>query len=411
MSQKPAPTVRICDTFAGKVTKVNSSDEARSHAHADLAEWQATTADHWALCRHTPLRDIPILARWFPAWQVWLDHPRNDDWWRSFDIKDRAAIPMFQTAGWWDLFLGGSIAEFNRAPRHPRSRIVIGPWSHINSGTAHGDVYYGPTAGAAPNDIEGQRLNFLSRYLLAGQPEPDGPPVRIFVMGANVWRDEEAWPLARAKSVRYYLHAGGILSPSAPAADGATTAFVFDPLDPVPTLGGRNLVPGSEGGYVTGPFDHRSLDHRHDIVRFETEPLPHDIEVTGNLGVSLCATTTAIDTDWTAMLLDVLPDGRAYNVADGIIRARHHSGNDHDDFVAPQQPHRFEIDLAATSQVFLAGHRIRIAVSSSNFPRFDRNPGTGALSSDVVESAFVSAQQTIFQDAQHASFVTLPIVE
>ncbi len=380
------------------------------YVSADLAEWRETTANHWALCRTTPLRDMPILERWFPAWQQWLDHPRHDDWWHSVDLKDRPAIPTFQTAGWWDIFLRGSLDEFNRPPRHPNSRIAIGPWSHINMSTAHGDVFYGPNAGSGPTDIEGQRLDFLSRYVMPDRPEPEGPIVRIFVMGRNVWRDEAAWPLARARDVRYYLHADGGLSPTVPKSDVEPSRFVFDPHDPVLTLGGRNLVPGSEGGFVTGPHDHRRHDQRNDILRFGTEPLAADLEVTGELRMHLCSATSGADTDWTAMLLDVHPDGRAYNVADGIIRARHHAGTDRDAFIPAGEPHLFEIDLVATSHVFLAGHRIRVDISSSNFPRFDRNPGTGALSTDAAESTFISVQQTVFHDAQRASWITLPVI-
>jgi uncharacterized protein len=377
----------------------------------DLAEWAAVTADHWALCRHAPLRDIPILQRQFPAWQQWLDHPTNDDWWNALDIQDRPSIPSYFTSGWWDLFLRGSLDEYKREPRHPQSRLVIGPWSHINAGSAHGEVYYGPSSSSAAQDIEGQRLDFLSRYLMPGRDEPSGAPVRIFVMGRNQWRDEEAWPLARANDTRFFLHADGSLSPHPPATDAMPRTFVFDPLDPAPTVGGRNLVPGGEGGYLIGPIDQRMTDARTDILRFTTDPLPADLEVTGELTVTLHATTNAIDTDWTAALIDVWPDGRAFNVADGIIRARHRSGTDRVEFLPAGVPHRFEIDLAATSQVFLAGHRIRVDISSSNFPRFDRNPGTGALSTDVDESAFITAQQTLFVDAQRASFITLPLIE
>jgi uncharacterized protein len=377
---------------------------------ADLGEWMATTADHWTLCRHTPLRDIPILERQFPSWQQWLDHPTHDDWWHSVDVPDRPAIPGFYTAGWWDLFLRGSIDEFNREPTHPKSRLIIGPWSHMNFGSAHGEVYYGPSAAANMMDIEGQRLDFLSRYLIPGKPEPEGPRVRLFVMGRNQWRDEEAWPLTRRADTRFYLHADGSLSSVAPSTEAPPKTFVFDPLDPAPTLSGRNLVPGGEGGFVIGPVDQRLTNERTDILRFVTEPLTEEVEVTGDLLVTIHAATDAVDTDWTATLIDVWPDGRAFNVSDGIIRARHRSGNDRSILLPANEPHDFTIDLAATSQAFLPGHRIRVDISSSNFPRFDRNPGTGALSTDVAEDTFVIQHQTLFLDTARPSYITLPII-
>jgi putative CocE/NonD family hydrolase len=185
---------------------------------------------------------------------------------------------------------------------------------------------------------------------------------------------------------------------------------VYDPHHPAPTLSGRNLVPGGEGGFVIGPVDQRMTDQRTDILRFVTEPLTEEVEVTGDLFVTIHAATEAVDTDWTAMLIDVWPDGRAFNVSDGIIRARHRSGNDQSILLPANEPHDFVIDLAATSQAFLPGHRIRVDISSSNFPRFDRNPGTGALSTDVTEDTFVTQHQTLFLDSARPSYITLPII-
>jgi uncharacterized protein len=378
---------------------------------ADLREWAETGADHWALCRRAPLQGIPILDRLFPGWKQWLDHPTNDGWWHGVDVQDRPTLPTYYTSGWWDLFLKDSLHEFNRQPRHPSSRMVIGPWSHIIEGPAHGEVYYGPEAGAAMQDLEGSRLAFLRSAVSPDAHIPDGPPVRLFVMGSNRWRNENEWPPTRARATKYFLHADGALSPSAPLTDSAPATFVFDPLDPVSTVAGRNLGPGSDGAHLTGPVDQRMLDGRADILRFTSGVLSSDVEVIGNLTVTLHAATSAVDTDWTAKLVDVWPDGRAFNVADGLIRARHRLGNDRTEFLPSGVAHRFDIDLIATAQTFLAGHRMRVDISSSNFPRYDRNPGTGGLQADVAESDFVSARQTVFLDAQRASWITLPIIE
>ncbi len=377
----------------------------------ELGEFGAAMANIWSLYRTTPLRDLPLLAENFPSWQDWLDHPTNDEWWRAVAVGDRPAAPSYYSTGWWDLFLRGSLDEFAREPRHPSSRMTIGPWSHMIDGSAHGQMNYGASAASMAIDLEGRRLGFLHRTLVQGATEPDGPPVRLFVMGANRWRDEDAWPLARARSVRYFLQPGGGLSPESPVTDALPMTFLFDPLDPVPTVGGPNLVQGSDGAFLTGPQDQRSLNTRTDILRFVSRSLQHDLEVTGEITMTLHAATSAVDTDWTAKLVDVWPDGRAFNVVDSIVRARHRTGTDRAESLPLGVPHRFEIDLVATSQVFKAGHRLRVDISSSNFPRFDRNPGTGALSANVGESEFVSAHQTVFIDAERPSWITLPVVD
>jgi putative CocE/NonD family hydrolase len=251
---------------------------------------------------------------------------------------------------------------------------------------------------------------FLRRSLVPGSYNPEGPRVRLFVMGTNRWRDENSWPLARAREVRYFLHEGGRLAPDSPSANATAATFLFNPLDPVPTVGGPNLMSGSEGAYATGPWDQRRLDERQDILRFSSDVLVSDLEVTGRLSVALHAATTAVDTDWTAKLIDVWPDGRAFNVADGILRARYRNGTSSAELLEPGRSYLYEIDLVATSQVFLRGHRIRVDISSSNFPRFDRNPGTGQLSADTSEPQFTVARQTVFLDASKPSWIGLPVV-
>jgi uncharacterized protein len=386
----------------------------------EIAEVRALMDNFEAVTRTTPLRDISLLARRFPEWSEWLNHPSDDSWWASVAVPDRPAIPTLTTAGWWDIFLNDSINEFARQPRHSSSRLVIGPWSHIIEGTGHGDIYFGPSSGGPAADVEGMRLSFLGDHLLPGSnakpqtqpqtPPPETSPVRIFVMGRNKWRDEDQWPPTRAVIRHLYFGSNGGLSQHPPSTEAPQATYIHDPLDPVPTVGGANLLPGSEGAHNTGPVEQSRLDLRRDILRFRSEPQNQDVEVTGHVAVTLWASTTAIDTDWTAKLVDVWPDGRAYNVCDGIIRARYRNGTSTPVFIAPRQPAQFTIDLGATAHVFVAGHRIRVDIASSNFPRFDRNPGTGKLSADEKETRFVSAKQTVFLDARRTSFVALPVI-
>jgi putative CocE/NonD family hydrolase len=209
-------------------------------------------------------------------------------------------------------------------------------------------------------------------------------------MGDNVWREEKAWPLERAVPTRYFLHPDGRLDPAEPTGDEART-YTHDPADPVPTAGGPLLLADAT---VIGPQDQREVEQRADVLVYSSDVLTNDIEVTGPLTVTLRASTSAVSTDWTAKLVDVWPDGRAMSVIDGITRVP----------AEPGVPGTHVIDLVATSQVFKAGHRIRVQIASSNFPRFDRNPGNGATSADSAE--LVVAQQAVFPQ----SWITLPIV-
>jgi uncharacterized protein len=232
-------------------------------------------------------------------------------------------------------------------------------------------------------------------------------------MGDNVWRDEDDWPLARTQWTRWYLHPAGSLSAAAPQPGAAASHYRYDPADPVPTVGGPTLITGGPDGGVSwmgGARDQRMVEARPDVLSFTSEVLDADLEVTGPLQVTLHAATSAADTDFTAKLVDVWPDGRAMGVADGIVRARYRDGTGQPSPVTPGHVYEYPIDLIATSQVFKAGHRLRVDVSSSNFPCYDRNPGNGAPAATATELDFVVAEQTIRHDSDQPSYITLPII-
>ena len=232
--------------------------------------------------------------------------------------------------------------------------------------------------------------------------EHDGPRVKLFVMGDNVWRDEDDWPLARTQWARWYLHPGGSLAPAPPRSGAPASHFRYDPNDPVPTVGGPTLINGGPGGGVSwmgGPRDQREIEARPDVLSFTSEALAEDVEVTGPLTVTLHAATSAADTDFTAKLVHVWPDGRAMGIADGIVRARYRDGTGRAKPITPGSIYEYPIDLVGTSQVFKAGHQLRVDVSSSNFPCFDRNPGNGAPAATATARDFVVAEQTICHDA------------
>ncbi len=363
-----------------------------------------------------PLREAAGLPAAMPHWRDWLDHPGRDEYWQGLpaprDNYRAIGRPAYHVAGWFDLFLAGTLENHQGlvAATGDRSRqpLVIGPWTHGGiSMTGAGEADFGPAASAAMLNLEADQLAFLHGLATDGQPGGSRPPVRIFVMGDNAWREEQEWPLARTVYTPWYLQPGGGLGPGAPSPDAAPSRYAADPRDPVPTVGGNLLLPRWN---AAGPHDQRVLDDRTDILRFTSAPLAADLEVTGPLSVVLHAATSAADTDWTAKLVDVHPDGTALNVADGIIRARYRQGTDASRPAEPGQPQEYTISLAATSQVFKAGHAIRIDIASSNFPRFDRNPGNGTLSADATEADLTVQEQTVFHDAGRPSRIVLPVI-
>jgi hypothetical protein len=280
-------------------------------------------------------------------------------------------------------------------------RLIMGPWAHLQPfsrpTTSGGDIDFGADAAIELLQIE---RAFFDRTLRDIRPTEDEAPVRMFVMGINRWRDEDAWPLARAKPARWYLRAGG-LSRTRPDAD-APDNYVFDPADPVPTHGGNLIGPDA------GVRDQRLLAARTDLLHYCSSPLGSPVEVSGAVSVELFAASSAPDTDFVARLVDVHADGFEQNVLDGIVRARFRDGRGQASPLVPDRPERYLIDLWSTSHVFKAGHRIRVDVTSSNFPRYDRNPNSGLpLGTDV---SLHKARQTIFHDEQRPSCIVLPVV-
>ncbi len=383
-----------------------------------------------ALCggfSHLPLSDMPHLQNGIaPYYYDWIAHPEYDDYWKSVCIAEShadIAIPAFNVGGWYDIFLGGTIRNYlgmrtNGASGAARNgqRLLIGPWIHSGAPlNVSGDVNFGTRSSSAAIDLAGAFLRYYDHHL-KGEDNgvADEQPVRIFVMGINEWRYEDAWPLERAEDVRYYLHSGGrantlngdgTLNPETPA-DEPPDVFVYNPIDPVPTSGGGLCC--DPAFMAPGAFDQRSIEARPDVLVYSTPPLAQDTEVTGPISVTLYASTSGKDTDFTAKLVDVEPCGFARNLTDGIIRARYRTPRQPANFITPGDVYEYTIDLWATANVFKAGHRIRLEISSSNFPRFDRNMNTGELIGS--DASFVSALQTVHHTAAHPSHITLPIV-
>ena len=332
----------------------------------------------------------------------------------------RVNIPCFHAAGWYDLFSGSLFKNFlgmrengGTGLAREGQYVLCGPWAHGGNLLAYvGGLHFGPAgAGMATFTME-RHINFFDRYL-RGIEGRKMAPVRYFVMGLNRWRNADAWPLPQTEWQRFFLHSkgrsntaagDGLLSRDTPGAEPADV-YIYDPRFPVPTVGGRILPTGS---LIPGPFDQSRIEKRNDVLCYTTPELKEEIEATGPLLLHLFASTSAQDTDFTAKLIDVYPDGSAYNVAEGCIRARFRKSVLRPEPVDPGEVYEYMIDLAVTSIVFGRGHRIRIDVSSSNFPRLDRNMNTGNPFGEDAEG--VPAVQTIYHRSDYASYIDMPVI-
>ncbi|HZU25188.1 MAG TPA: CocE/NonD family hydrolase [Bryobacteraceae bacterium] len=359
------------------------------------------------------LEGLPDTATLAPYFLDWLSHREYDDYWKRWSIEEHYGdinVPVLTTAAWYDIFQGGSLRNYEGTkPRGGHLLVAIG--GHAGGGRKIGDVDFGPAA--AEFDEDKVTLDWYD-YLFKGvRNQFAGKRVRIFVMGRNQWRDEDDWPLARASETRYYLHSGGhaasvrgdgSLSVTAPGSE-PNDRYMYDPANPAPTIGGPLCCDAHH--MPPGPRDQRPVEARDDVLVYSTPPFDRDTEVTGPVRLELYAASAAVDTDFTAKLVDVWPNGFAQNLTEGIIRARYRDSQEKPELMNPGQVYRFNIDLWSTSNVFLKGHRLRLEVSSSNFPRFDRNLNTGE---PVPAGGMITATNLVYHDAQHPSALVVPVV-
>jgi uncharacterized protein len=370
---------------------------------------------------HLPLRTLPIAdLAWARLYAHWLAHCTDDHYWRHLSINRRyeqITVPALIVGGWYDVFLRGTLENYVGMRARAGSlearngqRLVIGPWAHGSTYGPYPDHSFARFAPDDALDVAELQLRFFTRWLrdtVAGFDEETR--VRIFVMGANRWRDEDDWPLARARTTPWYLRGGGGLSLERPHEE-SPDEYVYDPHDPAPTVGGPTSLPAKRMRTNSGPLDQRALSERSDVLTYMSDVLDETLEITGALSLVLYAATDARDTDFVAKLADVGVDGEAIILAEGAIRARFRDGFDRELLVEPSTVYAFKIDLAATSNVFLAGHRIALLVTSSSFPRFDRNPNTGNPVGVDRADDLRPARQSIFHDATRPSHILLPIV-
>ncbi|MGW0818051.1 CocE/NonD family hydrolase [Streptomyces viridiviolaceus] len=381
--------------------------------------------------RKLPIGDQPVLNKQWTWWQKSLEHPVDDAFWTESAPSERIAditTPGLHVGGWFDIFVAETTRAFTRlrgeaagSEARQNQRLIIGPWDHRNQEGLYRDRSFGPRASALTADLTGAHVRFFDHHL-RGDATADAAdaPVRIFVMGIDEWRDEQDWPLPDTRYVDYFLdgsgHANtasgdGTLSVDAPAGEAADT-IRYDPADPAPGIGGRRLPPGNiaAAGFLVGPLDQSPVEAREDVLCFTTPVLDEPLEVTGEVSLVLHVSSSARDTDFTGKLVDVHPDGRALYLTDGLLRARYRTSLTEPELLEPDRVYEVVVDLGPTSNVFLPGHRLRLEVSSSNFPHYDRNTNTGG---DITHDADkpVVAVNTILHGPQHPSRLVLPIIE
>ena len=413
---------------------------AVDRAFANVGEWVS----------RAPLKKGTSPLRMLPNYEQWVldlfTHGEYDDYWkqRGYAIsqyyEEHADVPTLYLGGWYDSYARATCENYTALSKMKKSQqvLMMGPWTHGGWGVTNaGDVDFGNYSFINYNDL---RLAWFDHFLKGMRTEvSDWSPVKIFVMGTGEgtpnyqgrlhhsghWRDEGDFPLPDTQFTPYYLHADGELSTTLPSTNEPTSRFSFDPRDPVPTIGGG--ISAADPIMGAGAFDQRGnsrffgckdtlpLNARSDVLTFQIPPLENDVEVTGPITVKLHASSSARDTDFTAKLIDVCPlsddypDGLAINLTDSIIRARYRNGWDAPELLEPGTIYELVFELYPTSNVFKKGHRIRLDISSSNWPRFDVNPNTGG---DLgVERRVEIAEQTIYHEPEHPSHVVLPIIE
>ena len=382
---------------------------------------QVMEAVNWTeVYQHLPLATMDEQAGLESKfWRTNMEHPLLDDYWRVISYQDKFAqiqVPVLHISGWYDdeqigtpLNFTGMTTQGATPEIRKNQRLLMGPWGHrVNTTSVLGEVDFGPQSLI---DLHDEELRWFNRWLKHEDSTNTDTPVRIFVMGENQWRDEQEWPLSRTQWTPYYLHSGGransrfgdgTLSIQKPNTNEPQDSYNYDPVRPVP------FITEPTSSQIGGPDDYAAIERRDDVLVYLTEPLDEDIEVTGPIRVTLYAASSAVDTDFMVKLVDAWPTGFVQRVCDSMVRTRFRDGMDKPSLIEPEQIYKYTIDCWYTSQVFKQGHRVGLEVSSSAFPKYDRNLNTGAPLGKTSE--MVVAHQWIYHDESYPSMLMLPII-
>ena len=405
----------------------SAADNRRDPAAA--AELEAARADVTRWLAYRPYADLPImrpadpvLAPWYFQW---IAHSARDDFWKRWSIRDRypsVRVPVLDLAGWYDAFLDGSVGNFAGMTKaagtevaRRNQRLVIGPWDHLAWGRTDSEPApllkdIGPVADSPVNDL---MLAWYDHFLKGVDNHVStGPRVNYFLMGANRWKSSADWPLPDTQWTRYYLSGSGDIV-SRTGKLGTTTPehqavdhYTYDPANPAPSLGGHSCCSAESG--PQGPYDQTPVEQRSDVLVYSSDPLTADTEVTGPVTVELWAASSAVDTDFTAKLAVVKPSGAVINLNNGILRTAFRDSLSDPQPITPGKPYRYRIAIWPTSYLFSAGDRIRVEISSSDYPQFAPNPNTGAPFGRDAETR--PAVQTVLHDVDHPSAVIIPVI-
>jgi hypothetical protein len=344
-----------------------------------------------------------------------MQHPAYDSFWRAVSTREHLAqirIPVFAVGGWYDNYAQSDLDAFAALRKTSGlNHILIGPWPHNMSSKFEG-VDFGPQSSVPVRRLQ---LQWFDQWLMGKDTEAASlPPVKIFLMGANQWLEDREWPPEEARATVYYLDSNGHANSA--AGDGRLRAglsaqetedsYTYDPAKPVPTRGGA--VCCNPRVFPWGPLDQRPVEERPDVLVYSTRALRSEVAVAGPVKVVLFVATTGRDTDFTAKLVDVFPDGTARILTDGILRLRYRKSLERAEPAQPGEVYAITIDAGETANVFLRGHRIRLEIASSNFPKYDRNPNTGGPIAE--ETRLLSANQTVYHGGARASRLELMVL-
>jgi putative CocE/NonD family hydrolase len=376
--------------------------------------------DLQAMYRTLPLIDADrFTGRTIDFYRDWLKHEAYDDYWRAISNHDRYTeidVPTYNIGGLYDAYAGAACINYTgmRGAGREHQKLLIGPWTHAPlGGSVAGEIDFGPEAVVERIGEELRWFDFFLKGLDSGVLAE--PPVRVFLTGVNRWLTGAEWPLSGVQPTPLYVHSqggastllgDGRLSLSA-AGSEPPDRFTYDPAHPVPTVGGNHS--STPEFLPAGAFDQRNVEMRADVLVYTSEPLDKPIQAVGPVQARLYVASSAPDTDFTARLVDVRPDGYAMNLCEGILRLRYRDSWEHPTLMTPGEVYALTIDMGITSHVFLAGHCIRLDVSSSSFPRFDRNLNTGEPIAQATRMQI--AHQTMFHSGEYPSHVALPVLE
>ncbi len=340
-----------------------------------------------------------------------LQHPTRDGWWNAVesgsDYASELDVPMLVVGGWYDHRTDDLVSSYrslvtkSSAAVRNEHRLLVGPWQHehVDEDTA-GAVTYADAAGIAAADT----VAFFDKHLRGVGDGPSGERVKWYDLGNQRWEEATDWPPPQASNHVLYFGTGGALVATPPIESTAATGFSYDPADPSPTVGGANF---QEDVMPSGPQDQATVEARGDAITFTSETLASDVTLAGKASVLLYASSDRTDTDFVVRLTDVAPDGTSMLVTDGARKGRFRNGVSQQQLLTPGSVYSFQVDLPATAITFKAGHKIRVIVSSSNYPRYYANRNDGGTLYDA-NAPFLVAQNTIFHDVSHPSQLVLP---